>query len=64
MFLRATRGARNPSLQVVITHEPLVSIVLYCICIVLHSFGRPLRTNGMHKTQFDHVRFDLLPLVI
>ena len=56
MFLRATRGARNPSLQVVITHEPLVSSQ--------HSFGRPLRTNGMHKTQFDHVRFDLLPLVI
>ena len=56
MFLRATREARNPNLQVVITHELLVSSQ--------HSFGLPLRMNGMHKTQFDHVRFDLLSLVI
>lgn len=26
-----------------------------------HSFGLPLRMNGMHKTQFDRARFDFLP---
>ena len=29
-----------------------------------HSFGLPLRINGMHRIQFDLARFDLLPLVI
>ena len=29
-----------------------------------HSFGLPLRMNGMLKTQFDHAYFELLPLVI
>ena len=48
--------AHNPNLQVVITHA---SHVCY-----QHSFGFPLRMNGMHRTQFDHARFDLLPLVI
>ena len=55
-FLMVTRGARNPNLQGVITH-------------VLHlcsqdSFGFPLRMNGMLKMQFDHMCFNLLPLVI
>ena len=27
------------------------------------SFGLPLRMNGMHRTQFNHVRLDLLSLV-
>ena len=29
-----------------------------------HSFGLPLRLNGMHITQFDHARLDLLSHVI
>ena len=44
-FLRATRGARNPNLQVVITHASHVCCQ--------HSFGLPLRMNGMHKTQLN-----------
>ena len=52
-LLRATRGAHNPNLQVVITHASHVCSQ--------HSFGLPLRMNGMHKTQFDHARFDLYP---
>ena len=48
--------AHNPNLQVVITHASHVCDQ--------HSFGFPLRMNGMHRTQFDHARFDLLPLVI
>ena len=55
-LLRATRGARNPNLQVVITHASHVCSQ--------HSFGLPLRMNGMHRTQFDHARLDLLSLVI
>ena len=55
-LMRATRGARNPNLQVVITHASHVCSQ--------HSFGLPLRTNGMHRTQFDHARFDILLLVI
>ena len=27
-------------------------------------FSLPLKMNGMHKTQFDHIRFDLAPLVL
>ena len=52
---RATRGARNPNLQVIAyaRHE-----------YTQHSFGLPLRMNGMHRTQFDHARLDLLSLVI
>ena len=45
-LLQATRGARNPNLQVVITHASHVCNQ--------HSFGLPLRMNGMHRTQFDH----------
>ena len=56
LILRATRGARNPNLQVVITRASHVCSQ--------HSFGLPLRINGMHRTQFDHARLDLLSLVI
>ena len=55
-LLRATRGARNPNLLAVFTHASHVCCQ--------HLFGLPLRTNGMHWTQFDHACFDLLPLVI
>ena len=55
-LLRATRGARNPNLQVVITHAWHVRSQ--------HEFELPLRINGMHRTQFDHARLYLLPLVI
>ena len=48
--------ARNPNLQVVITHASHVCSQ--------HSFGLPLRMNRMHRTQFDHARLGLLPLVI
>ena len=54
-LLRATRGACNPYLQVVITHASHVCSQ--------HSFGLPLRMNGMYRTKFDHVRMDLLPFV-
>ena len=58
-LLRATRGACNPNLGVVITHASHVC--------TQHSFGRfePLRMNGMQAgTQFDHARLDPLSLVI
>ena len=51
-LLRATRGARNPNVEVVITHASHVCSQL--------SFGLPLRMNGMHRTQFDHACFDRL----
>ena len=54
--LRVTRGARNPNLQVVITHASHVCSQ--------HSFALSLRMNGMHSTWFDHSRLDLLSLVI
>ena len=54
--LRATRGTRNPNLQAVITHASHVCSQ--------YSFGLLLRMNGMHKTQFDHAHFDLIPLII
>ena len=46
IILRATRGACNRNLQVVITHASYVCSQ--------HSFGPPLRmfSNGMHKTHF------------
>ena len=50
-----TRGARKPNLQGVITHASH-------LCSQ-RSFGLPLRMNGMHITQFDHARLDLLILV-
>ena len=55
-FLQATRGSGNPNLQVVITHVWHV--------YSQHSFGLPVRMNGMHRAQFDHARLDLLSLVI
>ena len=54
-LLRATRGVYNPYLQVVITHASHVCNQ--------HSFGLPLRMNGMYRTQFDHARMDPLPFV-
>ena len=54
-LLRATRGARNPNLQVVITHASHVCSQ--------HSFGLPRRMCGMHRMHFDHARLDLLSLV-
>ena len=48
--------ARNPNLQVVITHTSHVGSQ--------HSFEIPLRMNGMYRTQFDHKGLDLLSLVI
>ena len=47
-YLRATRGACNPNLQVVITYASHVCSQ--------HSFG--LKMNGMHTTQFVHACFD------
>ena len=55
-LLRATRGAHNPNLEVVITYA-------LHLCSQ-HLFGLPLRMNGMHRMQFHHVCFDLLPLII
>ena len=55
-LLLAIRGAHNPNLQVVITQASHVCSQ--------YSFRLLLRMNGMRKTQFDHARFDLLPLVI
>ena len=50
--MRATRGARNPNLQVVITHASHVCSQ--------HSFGLPPRMNEMQNTQFDHADFENL----
>ena len=51
-LLRATRGECNPNLEVVITHASHVCSQ--------HSFGLPLRMNGMQRTHFDHARLDPL----
>ena len=56
LSLRETKGARNPNLQVVITHALQVCSQ--------HSFGPPLRMNGMDRTQFDHACLDPLSFVI
>ena len=56
ILLRATRGARNPNLQVVITYASYVCSQ--------RSFGLPLRMYGMHRTHFDHARLELVSLVI
>ena len=50
-LVRATTGARNPNLQVVITLRRM-----YVASIRLDFASL--------KTQFDHAHFDLLPLVI
>ena len=52
------RAARNPNLQVVISHTSHVFQPAS-----QHFFGLPLRMNGMHRAQFDHVRFELPPSV-
>ena len=49
--------------------EPVIFISRLLLCmrrmyVANIRFGLPLRMNGMHKTQFDHAHFDLLPLVI
>ena len=54
--LRATRGTRNPNVQVVSMHESPVCCQ--------HSYGLPIRINGMQRTQLDHARLDLLSHVI
>ena len=46
-LLRATRGARNPNLQVVVMHA-------WHVCSQC-SFGLPLRMNWMNKMQFDRL---------
>lgn len=55
-LLRVTKGARNPHFQVVVVHVSLVCSQ--------DSFGPPLRMHGMHRTQFDNERLDLLSLEI
>ena len=52
LFLQAPLVARNPNLQVVITHVSHVC--------GQHSFGLPLRMYGMHRTHFDHAPLDFL----
>ena len=54
--LQTTRGARNPNLQVFIKHASHVWSQ--------HSFGPPLRMNGMHRMYFDHACLDFLSLII
>ena len=49
---KATRGDCNLNLQGALTY-------VWHVCSQ-HSFGLPLRMNGMQRTQPDHVRFDLL----
>ena len=51
LLSRVTSGARNPNLQVTVTHARDVCCQ--------HSFVPTLR-NGMHKTQSDRTRFRLL----
>ena len=56
MLLRVTRGARNPYLQVAITHVRQIRS--------LRSFGLSLRTNGKHRTQSNQAGLDCLSLNI
>ena len=56
ILLRVTRRARSPNVQVFVTHTSHVCSQ--------HSFGLTLKMNGMHRTRFEHARFDLLTLVI
>ena len=51
--MRATRGARNPNLQVVITHA-------LHVCSK-NPFDLRLRISEIHKPQFDHLRFVIIP---
>ena len=58
VMLQVTRGACNPNLEFAITHA------LHIHLCSQHSFRLPLRTNGMHRMQSDHVCLDYLSLVI
>ena len=51
VYLWARRGARNPNLQVFITHASYVCSQ--------HLFGPPLWMNGMHIMQFGQTCLDL-----
>ena len=52
--MQATRGARNRNLKIVTTHASHECNQ--------YLFGLPQRMNGMHRTQFDHARLDLLAI--
>ena len=54
-LLRATRGARNPNPELVVTHASHVCSQ--------HLFELLPSVNEMHITQFDQARFDPLSLV-
>ena len=56
-LLRATRGARNLNLQVVIIYASHASFVCS-----RHSFGLPLRMNGIYRMQLDRSHLGLLSL--
>ena len=58
VLLQATRGAHNPNFQFSFT------LALHVHVCSRHSFGLPLRTNGMHKMQSNHVFLDYLSLII
>ena len=58
LLLRATRGAHNPNVKVVITHASHVCSQLSVWTSTKNEW------NGMHRTHFDHVRLDLQSLVI
>ena len=55
LFLRAPLVARNPNVQVVITHVSHVC--------GQHSFGLPLRMYRMRRMHFDQAPLDFLSLV-
>ena len=55
-LLRATRGAHNLNLQVVIVYAAHVCS--------RHSFGLPLRMNGIYRMQLDQSPLGLLSLGI
>ena len=55
LFLRAPLVARNPNLQVVITHASHKCSQ--------HSFGLPLTMHRMHTTLFDNAPLDFQSLV-
>ena len=58
VLLWASRGARNPNLQVVIMHASHVRSQHFVWTSPILSM------NGMHISQYDHAHLDLLSLVI
>ena len=48
MVTAGDQNSRNPNLQVAFAHA-------WYVCSQ-HSIGRPLRMNGMHRTQSDNSR--------